>query len=99
MVGVRFYHVSIAPDLRMSLTSTNNLCLDNNFLVTFDKNKAYIIDKYKFTLPHIHNDAVVTTDTLNPRDNLHHMDNIDDLAKYKTKIDNNEISRLNNTTH
>jgi hypothetical protein len=89
--------VSFAPDLRMSLISTKNLCLDNNFLVTFDKNKAYIIDKHKYTLPHIHHDAVVTTATSNPRDNLYHMDNINDLAKYKSNIDNNEISRLNNT--
>jgi hypothetical protein len=91
------YDVSFAPDLRMSLISTKNLCLDNNVLVTFDKNKAYIIDKHKYTPPHISNNVVVTTATLNPRDNLYHMDNIDDLAKYKSNIDNNETSKLNNT--
>jgi hypothetical protein len=91
------HDVSFAPDLRMSLISTKNLCLDNDFLVTFDKNKAYIIDKRKNTPLHINNNAVITTATLNPRDNLYHMDNIDDLAKYKSNIDNNEISKLNDT--
>jgi hypothetical protein len=54
-------------------------------------------DKHKNTPLHINNNAVITTATLNPRDNLYHMDNIDDLAKYKSNIDKDEISKLNNT--
>jgi hypothetical protein len=89
--------VSFAPNLRMSLISTKNLCLDNKFLVTFDKNKACIIDKHKYTPSHISKNAVITTATLNPHENLYHMDNIDDLVKYKSNNDNNEILTLNYT--
>jgi hypothetical protein len=53
---------------------------------------TYIIDKHKYTLPNISSNAVVTTARLNPRDNLYHMDNVDDSAKYKSNI-----SQLNNT--
>jgi hypothetical protein len=91
------HDVSFAPDLRMPLISTKNLCLDNKVLVTFDKNKAYIIDKHKYTPPHISNNAVITTATLNLLDNLYHVDNIDDLVTYKSNNDNNEILKLNNT--
>jgi hypothetical protein len=41
--------------------------------------------------------AVVTTATLNSRDNLYHIDNIDDLVKYQSNIDKNAISQLDNT--
>jgi hypothetical protein len=69
------HDIPFAPDLRMSLISAKTLYVGKTFLVTFDKDKAYIIDKYKYTLPNISSNAVVTTATLNPRDNLYYMDN------------------------
>jgi hypothetical protein len=74
-------NVSYVSDLRMNLLSTKHLCIDNDFLVNFNKERAQIIHKNTLDTKGMKH-AIITTASLQA-DNLYHVHDITKFLSYK----------------
>ena len=73
-------HVLVAPDLHMSLISSKTLTIDNDFLILFDRERAFIIER-ELLKNKSFQEAIVATATLKS-DNLYHIDNIECFLRW-----------------
>ena len=67
-------NVMVAPSLNLSLISTKTLTIDNDFLILFDKRRAFILERDSLKNKSF-KDAIIASATLK-NDNLYHIDDM-----------------------